>query len=169
MLLIAIDPHVKKSAIAVWENGKIYDLFEISTDFMINNPSGISLSMSSLIKENKNKVAVIESQYLGSDKKTGKQFIESTIKLAQTAGMIAGSLIRSGFKIAWAPPWGNNGWIACMLSQNGRCPKSNQISKISKDIAKDLYPGWKINEHSAAAICMAHWYMKKQKMEALAK
>jgi hypothetical protein len=157
MSIIACDPHVKKTAIACWNDQlELNGVLEIDTDKFIKDPSDfIEYNMVC------NNIAVIESQYLGSSKQTGKPFINSTIKLAQHAGMIAGSLIRSNFEIVWAPPWGMNGWIATMLSQNGRIPNTKQVALLSKMIVKRLNPELKFNEHQAAAILMGNWFITK--------
>jgi hypothetical protein len=154
MYLLAIDPHTKKSAVAIFlEKNKLYKVFEVNTDELVKNPRKY-IPVTNAYPKNRRKIAVVEGQWIGKNAKTA-------LKLARTAGRIEGALIGIGFETVEAPAWGNGSWITEMLSIRRRTPNREQVAKISIKIAESTYPDWNFNEHDAAAVCMGLWYLKK--------
>jgi len=150
MNLISIDPHVKTCSVAWFRDKKLKSILpNFSTKSLIEIPN-------SIIKPGDNNHLVVERPWVGKNKK-------GSITLAITVGKIMGSLIRDGFEIHEAPAWGNEGsWIADMLSTGRRMPTTGQVKEMSMRVAMSEYPSFTIDEHSAAAICMGLWFMRKQ-------
>lgn len=154
MFLLAIDPHVKQCAIAVFKDRKLFNIKTVNTNELISIPE-----FEIHITPGKEFHLVIERPWIGKNPK-------GSITLAITVGKIMGSLIRSGFEVHEAPAWGVNGsWIADMLSTGNRIPTTLQVKKLSMQIAKAEYPDFDIDEHAAAAILMGMWWIKKRRME----
>jgi hypothetical protein len=158
MFLISIDPHVKKSSVAFFVCGKLENCITVDTQKLIGAP-GMALSFTFPLElSDAEKHLIIERPWVGKNPK-------GSISLAITVGKIMGSLIRSGFEVYEAPAWGNDGsWISDMLSVGRRMPTRAQVAELSMQIAKSQYPSFKIDEHSAAAICIGMWFLKKRKL-----
>jgi hypothetical protein len=157
MFLLAIDPHVNKSTLAIFIYEKLEVIKTVKTCTLIGAP-GVATGMPMLFSSNAEKTLVIERPWVGKNPK-------GSITLAITVGRIMGSLERSGFEVHEAPAWGNDGsWISDMLSLGRRMPTRAQVAALSMRIAKAEYPKMDIDEHSAAAILMGMWWLRKQKM-----
>lgn len=158
MFLLSIDPHVKKSSIAFFICGELEDIMTVDTQRLIGAPA-IALSFAFPLELScVEKHLIIERPWVGKNPR-------GSISLAITVGQIMGSLTRSGFKAHEAPSWGNDGsWISDMLSLGRKMPTRAQVAKLSIQIAKSQYPDFNIDEHSAAAICIGMWFLKKRKI-----
>jgi hypothetical protein len=156
--IVSTDPHVKKSAIAVFMDSKLSNITTVNTDQLISHP-GNALGLEPLSRSiHQDRHLVIERPFVGKNP-------HGSITLAITVGKIMGSFIRSGFEIHEAPAWGvDNSWISDMLSLGQRMPTRKQVAKLSIKIAKTEYPDFEIDEHSAAAILIGMWFMKKIRM-----
>jgi len=163
MFLISVDPHVKKSTLAIFYCGELREIITVDTKKFIEKPFVECFQKSCLFPLSLQKIderyLIIERPWVGKSPK-------GSISLAITVGQIMGSLIRSGFEVHEAPAWGNdNSWISDMLSLGRRMPTRAQVAKLSTQIARNQYPGFSIDEHSAAAICMGLWFLKKRKLK----
>jgi hypothetical protein len=158
MFLLAIDPHIKKSNLAIFYYDRLRKIMTVDTKKFIKNPSSES-GARIINRVSEKRLLIIERPWVGKNPK-------GSISLAIIVGQIMGSLIRSGFESHEAPAWGNDGsWISDMLSLGRRMPTSAQVAKLSIQIAKNQYPEFSIDKHSAAAICMGLWFLKKRKMK----
>lgn len=153
--MISLDPHVKKSALAIFVNNKLHMITTVKTDALISHP-GNELGFRPLFKTvYRDRHLVIERPFVGKNPK-------GSITLAITVGKIMGAFIANGFEVHEAPAWGSQGsWISDMLSLRGKMPNRKQVAELSMRIAKAEYPGFDIDEHSAAAICMGLWYLRR--------
>lgn len=157
--IISVDPHAKKSSVAFFIDGKLENIVTVDTQRLIGVPS-VALSFAFPLELSAaEKHLIIERPFVGKNPK-------GSISLAITVGKIMGSLIRSGFEVHEAPAWGNDGsWISDMLSVGRRMPTRVQVAKLSMQIAQSQYPNFKFDQHSAAAILIGLWFLRKVKLK----
>lgn len=167
MIIISIDPQVEKSAAAFgFISGgeiKLSAVGTFRTNRMIENPMLCVLGYVSAWPIGWNRIAIIEGQYVGANKK-------GSLALCAAANRMAGALIANGFEVFTAPVWSKKkvpgipqqlSWMEEHLGYRHAQTRAEN-KRISMQLAKQIWPGV-ASEDEADAINILQWWWPRNK------
>jgi hypothetical protein len=162
LIIISIDPQIDKSAGAFhWHEGgqvlKPYAVCMFDTKQFIKNHAQVlwGLTNGNVPINEPNRIAIIEGQYVGVNKK-------DSLALCKAANRMAGALIANGFEVIEAPVWGAKSWLTDMFSISGVPQKRAMNKEMSVTAAKQIWPNI-ANSDEADAVMMGQWWWSQNK------